>query len=58
MAELGRIRIYKALRDWLPTVPGEVQSPMGITAVEIIDLEVQSPMGVVDVEIIDPREPE
>lgn len=37
MAELGRILIYEASGDWLPTVAGEVQSPMGVAAVEFID---------------------
>lgn len=41
MAELGRMLIYEASRDWLPTITGEIQSPMGVA----------------DVEFIDPREP-
>ncbi|XP_047976705.1 uracil phosphoribosyltransferase isoform X2 [Salvia hispanica] len=37
MAELGRLLIYEASREWLPTISGEIQSPMGATAVEFID---------------------
>lgn len=37
MAELGRLLMYEASRDWLPTVTGEIQSPMGIASVEFID---------------------
>ncbi|WCJ28357.1 Uracil phosphoribosyltransferase [Euphorbia peplus] len=37
MAELGRLLIYEASRDWLPTVHGEIQSPMGVAEVEFID---------------------
>ncbi|XP_027335547.1 uracil phosphoribosyltransferase isoform X2 [Abrus precatorius] len=37
MAELGRLLIYEASRDWLPTVSGEIQSPMGVASVEFID---------------------
>ncbi|KAI4356521.1 hypothetical protein L6164_000539 [Bauhinia variegata] len=37
MAELGRLLIYEASRDWLPTVAGEIQSPMGVASVEFID---------------------
>ncbi|XP_065854426.1 uracil phosphoribosyltransferase isoform X2 [Euphorbia lathyris] len=37
MAELGRLLIYEASRDWLPTVNGEIQSPMGVASVEFID---------------------
>ncbi|XP_074568113.1 uracil phosphoribosyltransferase-like [Curcuma longa] len=37
MAELGRLLIYEATRDWLPTVSGEIDSPMGAAAVEFID---------------------
>lgn len=41
MAELGRLLIYEASRDWLLTVSGEVNTPCGVA----------------DVEFIDPREP-
>ncbi|KAL5991720.1 hypothetical protein ACLOJK_012631 [Asimina triloba] len=37
MAELGRLLIYEASRDWLPTVVGEIQSPLGVASVEFID---------------------
>ncbi|XP_008785511.1 uracil phosphoribosyltransferase-like [Phoenix dactylifera] len=37
MAELGRLLIYEASRDWLPTITGEIQSPIGPAAVEFID---------------------
>ncbi|KAJ7961369.1 Uracil phosphoribosyltransferase [Quillaja saponaria] len=37
MAELGRLLMYEASRDWLPTVQGEIQSPMGVASVEFID---------------------
>lgn len=37
MGELGRLLIYEASRDWLPTVTGEIQSPMGVAAVEFVD---------------------
>ncbi|XP_054781749.1 uracil phosphoribosyltransferase [Prosopis cineraria] len=37
MAELGRLLMYEASRDWLPTVAGEIQSPMGVASVEFID---------------------
>uniref|UniRef100_A0A6N2KZ21 uracil phosphoribosyltransferase n=1 Tax=Salix viminalis TaxID=40686 RepID=A0A6N2KZ21_SALVM len=37
MAELGRLLMYEASRDWLPMVTGEIQSPMGVASVEFID---------------------
>ncbi|KAF1858947.1 hypothetical protein Lal_00000767 [Lupinus albus] len=37
MAELGRLLMYEASRDWLPTVSGEILSPMGVASVEFID---------------------
>ncbi|GER54388.1 uracil phosphoribosyltransferase [Striga asiatica] len=37
MAELGRFLIYEASRDWLPTITGEISSPMGAASVEFID---------------------
>ncbi|CAA6669411.1 unnamed protein product [Spirodela intermedia] len=37
MAELGRLLIYEASRDWLPTISGEIQSPMAVASVEFID---------------------
>eukprot|EP00271_Cylindrocystis_brebissonii_P006785 TRINITY_DN19593_c0_g1_i1.p1 TRINITY_DN19593_c0_g1~~TRINITY_DN19593_c0_g1_i1.p1 ORF type:complete len:314 (-),score=27.62 TRINITY_DN19593_c0_g1_i1:1054-1995(-) len=47
MAELGRILIYEASRDWLPMVEGEVQTPCGVASVEFIDGS--SPIKVVPV---------
>ncbi|KAG8647670.1 uracil phosphoribosyltransferase isoform X2 [Manihot esculenta] len=37
LAELGRLLIYEASRDWLPTINGQIQSPMGVASVEFID---------------------
>ncbi|KAK6943609.1 hypothetical protein RJ641_024711 [Dillenia turbinata] len=37
MAELGRLLMYEASRDCLPTISGEIQSPMGVASVEFID---------------------
>ncbi|GFQ07555.1 uracil phosphoribosyltransferase, partial [Phtheirospermum japonicum] len=37
LAELGRLLIYEASRDWLPTITGEIQSPLGPASVEFID---------------------
>lgn len=37
MAELGRLLMYEASRDWLPIITGEIQSPMGVAPVEFID---------------------
>ncbi|KAF4401647.1 hypothetical protein G4B88_001841 [Cannabis sativa] len=37
MAELGRLLMYEAARDWLPTVVGEIQTPMDVATVEFID---------------------
>lgn len=37
MAELGRLLIYEASRDWLPIVSGEIQTPLGVSSVEFID---------------------
>ncbi|KAL7590212.1 uracil phosphoribosyltransferase [Lactuca sativa] len=37
MAELGRLLMYEASRDWLPTISGEIQSPLGPATVEFID---------------------
>lgn len=37
MAELGRLLMYEASRDWLPTISGEIQSPLGVAEVEFID---------------------
>eukprot|EP00246_Nothoceros_aenigmaticus_P003682 TRINITY_DN14867_c0_g2_i1.p1 TRINITY_DN14867_c0_g2~~TRINITY_DN14867_c0_g2_i1.p1 ORF type:complete len:180 (+),score=7.15 TRINITY_DN14867_c0_g2_i1:80-619(+) len=37
LAELGRLLIYEASRDWLATVVGDIQTPCGIASVEFID---------------------
>ncbi|KAF5811982.1 putative uracil phosphoribosyltransferase [Helianthus annuus] len=37
MAELGRLLMYEASRDWLPTITGEIQSPLGPATAEFID---------------------
>ncbi|KAG7634332.1 Uracil phosphoribosyl transferase [Arabidopsis suecica] len=37
IAELGRLLMYEASREWLPTVVGEIMSPMGPASVEFID---------------------
>ncbi|KAM3410851.1 hypothetical protein ACQJBY_002834 [Aegilops geniculata] len=37
MAELGRLLIYEACRDWLPTITGEIQTPVAVSSVEFID---------------------
>lgn len=37
LAELGRLLLYEASRDWLPTITGEIQSPIGVASVEFVD---------------------
>ncbi|CAL4901088.1 unnamed protein product [Urochloa decumbens] len=37
MAELGRLLIYEASRDWLPTITGEIETPVAVASVEFID---------------------
>jgi uracil phosphoribosyltransferase len=37
MAELGRILIYEAVREFLPTMEGVVDTPMGQADVEFVD---------------------
>ncbi|KAF3333996.1 uracil phosphoribosyltransferase-like isoform X2 [Carex littledalei] len=37
MAELGRLLIYEATRNWLPTIIREVQSPVGASMAEFIN---------------------
>lgn len=37
MGELGRLLMYEASRDWLPTVTGEIQTPIAAAKVEFID---------------------
>lgn len=38
MAELGRVLIYEAARDWLPTMEVEVETPMGISDATVVDV--------------------
>lgn len=37
LAELGRLLIYEATRDWLPTLEGSVATPCGTADVTFID---------------------
>lgn len=37
MAELGRILIYEAAAEWLPTVNGQVETPLGIAECSFVD---------------------
>lgn len=37
LSELGRILIYEAVREILPTVEGVIETPMGPADVEIVD---------------------
>lgn len=37
LAELGRILIYEAVREFLPTIDGVVDSPMGSAEVTFVD---------------------
>jgi uracil phosphoribosyltransferase len=37
LAELGRVLIYEAVREFLPTVEGTVQTPVGEADVEFVD---------------------
>ena len=37
LAELGRILIYEAAKDWLPSVAGQVETPFGLADVQFID---------------------
>lgn len=37
LAELGRLLIYEASRDWLPTITGEIETPIAVASVEFID---------------------
>lgn len=38
MAELGRLLVYEASRDWLPTMEVDLQTPMGPSSGKIIDV--------------------
>lgn len=48
IAELGRILIYEAARDWLPMIDGEVETPLGVNA-EISFVDVRNPVKVVPI---------
>lgn len=37
LAELGRILIYEATSDWLPTLSGQVETPCGTADVTFVD---------------------
>ena len=37
IAELGRILVYEAGRDWLPTMEQQVASPVGIADATFVD---------------------
>ena len=37
IAELGRLLIYECVRDWLPTFNAEVQGPVALAQVEMVD---------------------
>ncbi|GAB4213686.1 MAG: uracil phosphoribosyltransferase [Synechococcales cyanobacterium] len=47
MVELGRWLTYEACREWLPTLPVDVQTPLMTTAGEILDAE--SPIAIVPI---------
>lgn len=36
-AELGRILLYEAVREWLPTLDAQVETPLGLADVTFID---------------------
>ena len=36
-AELGRILLYEAVREWLPTMQGQVDTPLGVADVTFVD---------------------
>ena len=37
LAELGRILVYEAGRDWLPTMEQQVSSPVGVADATFVD---------------------
>lgn len=47
LAELGRWLTYEASRDWLPTLPITVQTPLTTTDAEIIDASV--PLAIIPI---------
>lgn len=46
IAELGRILIYEACQDWLPTLKGQIETPLGIAECRFVDP--QNPVKVSD----------
>lgn len=48
MAELGRLLIYEAVREWLPTVEMDVMTPMG-TLADAVVVDPSKPVKVVPV---------
>jgi uracil phosphoribosyltransferase len=47
MTELGRWLTYEAIRDWLPVIETQVQTPLGISAAKFINPEV--PVAVIPI---------
>ena len=39
LAELGRILIYEAVREWLPVVEAQIETPLALADVSIVDSE-------------------
>ena len=39
LAELGRILIYEAVREWLPVVETQIETPLAMADVSIVDAE-------------------
>ena len=39
LAELGRILIYEAVREWLPVVEAQIETPLALADVSIVDAE-------------------
>ncbi|KAL9303306.1 hypothetical protein ACSQ67_020569 [Phaseolus vulgaris] len=58
MAELGRLLMYEASRDWLLGLKGGLKAGLAFGQLDpTVSGEIQSPMAVASVEFIDPREP-
>jgi len=36
-AELGRILLYECVREWLPTMEGQLETPLGVADVTFVD---------------------
>mmetsp|Transcript_886 Transcript_886/g.2423 ORF Transcript_886/g.2423 Transcript_886/m.2423 type:complete len:275 (-) Transcript_886:145-969(-) len=39
LAELGRILIYEAVREWLPVVEAQIETPLALADVAVVDTE-------------------